>query len=681
MTTTTDRQALDELCVNTIRTLSMDAVQKANSGHPGAPMALAPVAYQLYTRTMRHNPSNPDWFDRDRFVLSAGHASMLLYSILHLSGYGISLDDLRNFRQLGSPTAGHPEYEADGAPGIEVTTGPLGQGLANAVGFALAERMLAARYNREGHDLIDHFTYSIASDGDMQEGVASEACSLAGHLGLGRLIAFYDDNKIQLAGPTSMGFSEDVGARYEAYGWHVQNLGEDISLERLEEAIEQAKGVEDRPSLIILRTHIGHGSPNKQDSQKAHGSPLGEDEVRLTKEAYGWDPDAHFLVPDEVREHFAEVAEQGRRAEEEWTGRLESYRSAHPEAAEELALVMEGRLPDGWDSELPRFDPGDDPIATRKASEKVIQWAAEQVPNLVSGSADLEPSTNTEIADGGSVKAGDFTGRNVHYGVREHGMGAVVNALNLHGLRAFGSTFFNFLDYMKGSVRLAALMHLPVIQVYTHDSIGLGEDGPTHQPIEQLAHLRATPNINVVRPADANETALAWRFALRQTDGPCALVLSRQNLPILDPESIPDDAIDRGAYVLREEGKVTGPEAILIGTGSEVSTCLEAAEALEGEGIATRVVSMPCYDRFLEQDDAYRDSVLPPACRARVSVEAAATFGWERWITEDGESVGMHGFGKSAPAKDLYEHFGITGPAVAQAAKRVVERLGAAART
>ncbi|HZL04035.1 MAG TPA: transketolase, partial [Coriobacteriia bacterium] len=630
--TTMDRQALDELVVNTIRTLSIDGVQKANSGHPGAPMALAPLAYQLFTRTMKHNPADPAWFDRDRFVLSAGHASMLLYSILHLSGYGFSLDDLKNFRQLDSPTAGHPEYEAEGTPGVEVTTGPLGQGISNAVGFALAERMLAARFNRDGHEIVDHHTYAVASDGDMQEGVSGEASSLAGHLGLGRLIAFYDDNHIQLAGPTSMGFSEDVGARYEAFGWHVQDLGEDISLERLEEAIEAAKRDESRPSLIILRTHIGFGSPNKQDTQSAHGSALGEDEVRLTKEAYGWDPDAQFLVPDEVTEAFASGIERGKEAQSEWEGRLAAYRDAHRELGDQLELVMENRLPSGWDADLPRFDPGDDAIATRKASEQVIQWAAAAIPNLVSGSADLEPSTNTEIKDGGSVTRDDYSGRNVHYGVREHAMAAVVNGLNLHGLRAFGSTFFNFLDYNKPSVRLAALMHLPVIQVYTHDSIGLGEDGPTHQPIEQLTHLRATPNVNAVRPADANETALAWKFALEQTDGPCILIFCRQNLPILDPDSIPTDAIDRGAYVLRDGGD-GDLDVILIGTGSEVSLCLEAAEVLEADGVATRVVSMPCFDRFLEQDEGYRDGVLPPACRARVSVEAGATLGWERWVT------------------------------------------------
>ncbi len=677
MTTAIAGTDLEQLSINTIRTLSMDAVQKANSGHPGAPMALAPIAYLLYTRVMKHNPRNPHWFDRDRFVLSAGHASMLLYSTLHLSGYGISLEDLENFRQLGSPTPGHPEYEAEGAPGVEVTTGPLGQGVGNAVGLALAERMLAARFNTDGHEIVDHFTYAIASDGDMQEGVASEASSLAGHLGLGRLTVFYDDNKIQLAGETKMAFSEDVGKRYEAYGWHVQNLGEDLGLDHVAEAIEAAHAVADRPSLIILRTHIGFGSPNKQDSQKAHGSPLGEDEVRLTKEAYGWDPDAHFLVPDAVREHFATAVERGAGAEAEWNERLEAYRREQPELAEPFSLFMDGRLPDGWDAELLRFSPDDKPVATRKASNEVIQWIAARVPTLVSGSADLEPSTLTEIDGGGSVTRDDYSGRNVHYGVREHGMGAVVNGLNLHGVRAFGSTFFNFLDYMKGAVRLAALMHLPVIHVYTHDSIGLGEDGPTHQPVEQLAHLRATPNINAVRPADANETALAWVFALEQEDGPCALVLSRQNLPILDAERIPRDAISRGAYTLRESSKGAEADLILIGTGSEVSICIDAAEALEADGLATRVVSMPCFDRFSEQDADYRDEVLPPSCRARISVEAAATFGWERWTTEDGEAIGMTGFGASGPQPALYEHFGFTPEHVAERGRAVVERLAA----
>jgi transketolase len=673
MTTTTSTQ-LDELCVNTIRTLSMDAVEKAKSGHPGAPMALAPLAYVLYTRIMRHSPEQPEWFDRDRFVLSAGHASMLLYSTLFLTGYGLTLDDLKNFRQLGSPTAGHPEYGH--AAGIEATTGPLGQGLGMSVGLALAEAMLAARFNRSGHEIIDHHTYVIASDGDIQEGVGSEACSLAGHLGLGKLVVFYDNNHVQLAGETAMAFSEDVGERFEAYGWHVQDVGEDLSLDRLTGAAESAKDVTDRPSLVIVRSHIGYGSPHKQDSYKAHGSPLGEEEVALTKEGYGWDPDAQFLVPDEALAHFRECIDRGMEVVAEWDERLAAYRSAEPKAYEELALVMERRLPDGWDREVPKFRPEGGMMATRKASSQVIQWAAAEVPQLVSGSADLEPSTLTVIADGGSVAKGDYTGRNVHYGVREHAMGAVVNGLNLHGLRAFGSTFFNFLDYMKPAVRLAALMRLPSIFVYTHDSIGLGEDGPTHQPIEQLAILRAAPNTYAVRPAGANETALAWRFAIEQTETPVALVLSRQGLPVWNPAAVPSDAIHRGAYVLRESYK-DEPDLILIGTGSEVHICTAAADLLEADGIATRVVSAPCLDRFAEQDEDYRDRVLPPSVRARVSVEAAAELGWSTWTTEDGEAIGMTTFGASAPHTALYEHFGFTPERVAERGKAVVERLAA----
>jgi transketolase len=675
---TTAGSQLDELSINTIRTLSMDAVEKAKSGHPGAPMALAPLAYLLYTRVMKHNPADAEWFDRDRFVLSAGHASMLLYSSLYLAGYGLTLDDLKNFRQLGSPTAGHPER--GDAAGIEATTGPLGQGISMAVGLALAEAMLAARYNRPGHELIDHRTYVVASDGDIQEGVASEACSLGGHLGLGKLIVFYDNNHIQLAGPTDVAFSEDVPKRFEAYGWHVQDLGEDIGLDRMEQAIDAAGAVTDRPSLIMLRTHIGYGAPNKQDTHEAHGSPLGEEELRLTKEVYGWDPDAHFLVPDEVLAHYKETAgERGARAQAEWKERAEAYRAEHPDAWEELSLVMEGRLPEGWDSDVPKFSPEDGSVATRKASHTVIQWAAEQVPHLISGSADLEPSTLSVIEDGGSVRKGDYLGRNVHYGVREHGMGAIVNGLTLHGLRAFGSTFFNFSDYMKGAIRLAAIMELPVIHVFTHDSIGLGEDGPTHQPIEQLAHLRATPNLYMVRPADANETALAWRFALEQTSAPVAFALSRQGLPIWDPSAIPDDAIRRGAYVLRESSKEGDPDLILIGTGSEVHLCTEAADLLEADGLSTRVVSAPCLERFDEQDSDYRDAVLPPAVRARISVEAASTFGWAEWTTDDGDQVGMTSFGASAPQPELYEHFGLTAEQVATRARAVVERLAARA--
>jgi transketolase len=675
MTTTESGTQLDELCVNTIRTLSIDAVQKANSGHPGAPMALAPLAYVLYTRAMKHNPANAEWFDRDRFVLSAGHASMLLYSVLYLTGYGLTLEDLKNFRQLGSPTAGHPEY--GDAAGIEATTGPLGQGISNSVGLALAEAMLAAGFNRPGHELIDHRTFTIASDGDIQEGVASEACSLAGHLGLGKLTAFYDNNHIQLAGPTSNAFSEDVGERFDAYGWHVQNLGEDISLERIGEAIEAANAVADRPSLVILRTHIGYGAPNAQDTYKAHGSPLGEDEVRRAKEFYGWDPDAHFLVPDAALEHFRECVERGKELEAEWDERAERYRSEHPDLWDELSLVMERRLPEGWASDPPEFHPQDGVLATRKASQKVIQWAAARVPHLVSGSADLEPSTLTLIEDGGSVERGSYGGRNVHYGVREHAMGAIVNGLNLHGLRAFGSTFFNFSDYMKASMRLAAIMRLPSMFVFTHDSIGLGEDGPTHQPIEQLAHLRATPNLYVIRPAGGNETARAWRFAIESADAPVALVFSRQGIPSWSPSAVPEDAIERGAYVLRESYKDPEPDLILIGTGTEVHLCAAAADQLEAEGVATRVVSMPCVERFAEQDEEYRERVLPSSARARVSVEAAALLGWERWTTEDGDQVGMTTFGASAPQKALYEHFGFTPERIAERGKAVVERLSA----
>ena len=671
MTTSTDELA--ELSINTIRTLSMDAVEKAKSGHPGAPMALAPLAYTLYTRVMKHSPKHPEWFDRDRFILSAGHASMLLYSTLYLSGYGLTLDDLKNFRQLGSPTAGHPEY--GDAAGIEATTGPLGQGLAMSVGLALAEAMLAARFNGD-HELIDHHTFVIASDGDVQEGVASEACSLAGHLGLGKLIVFYDNNHIQLAGETSMSFSEDVGKRFEAYGWHVRDVGEDLSVENLERATEEAKGVADRPSLVMVRSHIGYGSPNKQDSSSAHGSPLGEDEVKLTKKAYGWPEDETFRVPDEARQPFAEAAERGEQLVVDWEERLAAFREADADEAAVLELIMEGRLPGGWDSDVPKFSPDDGAVATRKASGQVIQWAASKVPQLVSGSADLEPSTLTVIDDGGSVGRADFTGRNVHYGVREHAMGAIVNGLVLHGLRAFGSTFFNFLDYMKGAVRLASLMGIPSIFVFTHDSIGLGEDGPTHQPVEQLATLRAQPNMYAVRPADANETALAWQFAIGQTETPTSLVLSRQGLPIWNPDEIPADAIDRGAYVLRESSKEEA-ELILIGTGSELHICVQAADLLEQDGIATRVVSAPCLDRFAEQDDDYRDSVLPPSVRARVSVEAASPLGWSTWVGDEGEAIGMTTFGSSAPQPDLYEHFGFTPEKVAERARGVLERASA----
>ncbi len=660
---------LDELCIDTIRTLSMDAVQKANSGHPGTPMALAPLAYTLYTRVMRHNPADPDWIDRDRFILSAGHASMLLYSMLYLTGYPLTLEDIEHFRQVGSPTAGHPERKY--TPGIEATTGPLGQGISMAVGIALAERMLAARFNTDEHEVVGHHTFTIASDGDIQEGVASEASSLAGHLGLGRLIAYYDDNHIQLASKVSAVMTEDVGARYEAYGWHVLNIGEDLSVERIESATREAMTVEDRPSLIIVRSHIGFGSPHLQDTSKAHGSALGEDEVRLTKEAYGWDPDKHFYVPPEALEHFRRCCERGREAQAEWQERFDAFRDDHSEQADQLEMIDRGGMPEGWDADPPTFSPGDDPIATRKASEAAIQWAAQAVPHLIGGSADLATSTNTDIDGAGDVEKGSYDGRNLRFGVREHAMGAITNGLALHGFRAYGATFLTFSDYMRGALRLSALMKLPSIWVYTHDSIGLGEDGPTHQPIEQLAGLRAMPRLNVVRPADANETVLGWRFALRQNEAPTAFALSRQNLPILDPDAVPDDAIDRGAYVLRQTGEEGAqPDLILIGTGSEVSLCLEAAEQLDE--YAVRVVSMPCMDTFAETEEVYQHQVLPPVVTARIAVEAASPFGWDRWIGPGGRFVGMRTFGESGPAPEVYRHFGITADEVARIGRELV---------
>jgi transketolase len=673
-TTATDTRALDELSVNTIRTLAMDAVQKANSGHPGAPMGLAPLAYVLYTRVMRHSPANPDWPNRDRFVLSAGHASMLLYSMLYLTGYPMTLDDLKNFRQVGAPTAGHPERKY--SPGIEATTGPLGQGIAMAVGMALGERMLAAQFNVGGHEIVNHHIFTIASDGDLQEGVSAEASSLAGHLKLGKLIAFYDDNKIQLASEVSKVMSEDVAKRYEAYGWHVVNLGDEQDLDRLESATREAMQVDEAPSLILVRTHIGYGSPNKQDTSSAHGSPLGEDEIRLTKENLGWDPDKHFYVPDEALENFRRSCDRGRKLEDAWNALFEAYRNEHPEQAKLFETIQRGEMPEGFDEDVPKFDADPKGMATRKASGIAIQWAAERVPQLVGGSADLASSNNTDIEGGGDVEPGKYDGRNIHFGVREHGMGAIVNGLCLQGLRAFGGTFLTFSDYMRGAVRISALMKCPSIFVWTHDSIGLGEDGPTHQPVEHLAALRAMPRLNVVRPADANETALGWRFALRNTGAPTAFALSRQNLPTLDPGAVPDDAIERGAYVLVDPADGE-PDVILIGTGSEVSLCMEAAQALDADGVAVRVVSMPCMDTFGEQDESYRDEILPPGVRARVAVEAASPFGWDRWTGPDGAFLGMTTFGESGPAKDVYEHFGITASAAAELGRKVLDRIGA----
>jgi transketolase len=674
-TTTADTKTLDELCINTIRTLSIDAVQNANSGHPGAPMGLAPLGYLLFTRVMKHNPANADWADRDRFVLSAGHASMLLYSLLYLSGYPMTLEDIKHFRQVGWPTAGHPERKY--SPGIEITTGPLGQGLSNSVGLALAERMLAARFNEPGHEIVDHHTYVIASDGDIQEGVASEASSLGGHLGLGKLIVYYDDNHVQLASMTNETFSEDVPKRYDAYGWHTEVVEDANDLDALEQVTRKAQEVTDRPSLIAVRSHLGYGAPNKQDTPKAHGSPLGEDEVRAAKEFYGWDPDKQFYVPDDALERFRQTCDKGRKAESEWNERFDAFRDDHADKAELFETMMAGRLPDGWDADRPTFRPDDTkPMATRKASGEAIQWVAKGVPFLIGGSADLSTSNNTDIEDSTTVSRDDYSGRNIAYGVREHAMGAVINGLANHGFRAFGGTFLTFSDYMRGAVRLAALMKLPAMYVWTHDSIGLGEDGPTHQSVEQLAALRAIPRLRVIRPADPNETALAWSFALRQNENPTAFALSRQGVPTLDPDSIPDDAIERGAYVYKdaENGE---PDVILMGTGSELGLCLEAAEQLESDGVAVRVVSAPCLDTFAEQDDDYREQVLPRATRARVAIEAAVRMPWDRYLGEDGLFLGMSTFGESGPAKDVYEHFGITADHAAQLAREAMDRVGA----
>ncbi|MEJ2503600.1 MAG: transketolase, partial [Gemmatimonadota bacterium] len=637
-----------QLSIDTIRTLSMDGVQAANSGHPGTPMALAPLTYVIWRNHLRHDPSDPSWPDRDRFVLSAGHASMLLYSMLHLSGYDLPLQELRDFRQWGSKTPGHPEHGL--TPGVETTTGPLGQGFSNAVGMAMAERHLAAVYNRPDHEIIDHHTYVVCSDGDLMEGVASEAASLAGHLKLGKLIAFWDDNRITIEGDTDLAFSEDVEARFAAYGWHTARVEDGNDLEAIDAAIRGAQQ-DDRPSLIAVRTVIGYGSPAKAGTADAHGSPLGAEEVIATKRNLGWPTEEPFYVPDSVRSHMGEAREIGRDRHAAWRERWAAYAAAYPELAARLDAARAHALPDGWDAELPSWSADDKPMATRKASSAVLNALAGKVPWLVGGSADLAPSTNTIMDGAGHFQADSPAGRNLHYGVREHGMGAVMNGMALHGgVRPYGATFLIFSDYMRPAIRLAALMEQPTLYVFTHDSVGLGEDGPTHQPIEQLAALRAIPGLVDLRPADANETREAWRVALEHADGPVFLALTRQGLPHLDRERLaPADGVRRGAYVLADaEGG--DPEVILIATGSEVQVAVEARDRLASEGVRARVVSMPSWTLFARQPRSYRDEVLPPAIRARVAVEAAGTFGWHRWVGSDGAVVGISRFGASAPA-------------------------------
>ena len=682
------KPALDQLCINTIRFLAIDAVQKANSGHPGMPMGAAPMAHVLWTRFLKHNPANPSWFDRDRFVLSAGHGSMLLYSLLHLTGYDLSLDDIKMFRQWGSRTPGHPERGV--TPGVEVTTGPLGQGFANGVGMAIAEAHLASCYNRPGFEIINHFTYVIAGDGDLMEGVAAEAASLAGHLRLGKLICLYDDNRISLAAATGLSFTEERGKRFEAYGWNVQSVADGNDLEAIDLALANARSEMERPSLIIVRTHIGFGSPHKQDTFGAHGSPLGEEEVRLTREKLGWPAEPPFLIPEEALRHFCQAVEKGKESEAVWESRLAAYSREFPEPAAELGQMMAGTLPAGWDTAIPRFPADSKGMASRVASGKVLNSIAPRLPLLIGGSADLNPSTNTALTGLGDFESPAFDPvdrqgavgtewgygrRNIHFGVREHAMAAVMNGMAAHsGTIPFGATFLTFADYLRPALRLAALMGLHVIHIFTHDSIALGEDGPTHQPIEQLAALRAIPNLVVIRPGDANETAVAWQVALEQENRPVALVLSRQNLLTLERSRFaPAEGLRRGAYIL-SEAEGGAPDLILIATGSELSLAIAAQKELLTEKIRARVVSMPSWELFDEQPKEYRDTVIPPLIKARLVVEAGSPQGWHRYAGDGGEVLGVERFGASAPGEVMLREYGFTVEKVCGRALALLQR-------
>ncbi len=673
---------IDLRCINTIRTLAMDAVQQANSGHPGTPMALAPVIYTLWQKFLRFDPADPAWPNRDRFVLSNGHASMLLYAVLHLTdvkapggGAAVSLDDIKAFRQLDSRCPGHPEHGV--TAGVETTTGPLGQGCGNSVGMALAGRWLAQHFNRPGFKIFDYDVYAFCSDGDMMEGVCSEAASFAGHQMLGNLCWIYDSNRITIEGHTDLAFSDDVAARFRAYGWNVRTVGDANDCARMAEAIEASRDNNDVPTLIIVDSHIGYGAPHKQDTSAAHGEPLGEEEIRLAKRSYGWAEDAKFLVPDGVHEHFrGGIGRRGKALREDWLSLFESYRKKYPELAERLDLMARREGPEGWDSKVPVFDADAKGLATREASGKVLNAIAAHYPWLMGGSADLSPSTKTDLKfeGAGDVEAATPGGRNMHFGIREHAMGAILNGMALSNLRAYGASFLIFSDYMKPPIRLAALMKMPVIYVYTHDSIGVGEDGPTHQPVEQLVALRSIPGLITLRPADANETAEAWRVVIGLKNQPACLVLTRQPLPTLDRKRYAAAAgLTRGAYVLADTAK-GDPSVILIGTGSEVSLCIEAAEKLTADGIAARVVSMPSWELFEGQDQAYRDEVLPPHITARVSVEMGSVIGWDRYAGAAGAKIGMHSFGSSAPLKDLLVKFGFTPARVAAAAKEQIAK-------
>ncbi len=662
---------LERRCITTIRTLAMDAVQQANSGHPGAPMGMASLGFLLWTRKMSHNPGNPAWFNRDRFILSNGHASMLLYALLHLTGYDLSLDDLRNFRQWGSKTPGHPEQGH--TPGVETTTGPLGQGFANGVGMALAEAHLAARFNRPGFPLVQHDTWLFCGDGDLMEGVSCEAASLAGHLGLGRLICIYDDNRITIEGSTELTFSEDVAGRFRACGWQVQDLGDAADdLDAVAAAMESARLEQTKPSLIIVRTHIGYGSPHRQDSSAAHGEPLGAEESRLTKRAYGWPEDEPFLVPDDVREEMLSVRHRGAERETAWQELLEGYRRTFPQLARQFEAALAGTLPTGWESGLPSFTPADGPLATRAASGTILNTMARSVPWLLGGSADLAPSTKTFITGSPYISRDNYAGRNIAWGVREHAMCSCSNGLALHGgLLPYASTFFIFTDYARPAMRLAALMKLTVIYVMTHDSLGVGEDGPTHQPVEQLASLRAMPGMTVIRPADATETAVAWQVALTR-QGPTLLALSRQNLPVLDRCTLaPAEGLLQGAYILSPEQGET-PELIIMATGSELHLALAAQDNLLEQGIDCRVVSFPCWELFREQTEEYRQLVLPPTVRCRISLEAGSPQGWHEWVGDKGAVMGISRFGASAPAGKLFAEYGFTVENVVKGARQLL---------
>ena len=657
---------LDELCVNTIRMLSADGVEKAKSGHPGLPMGAASMAHVLWTRFLRHHPHKPDWPNRDRFVLSAGHGSMLLYSLLHLTGYDLPLEELKNFRQWGSRTPGHPEHGL--TPGVETTTGPLGQGFANGVGMAIAESYLAARFNRPGHTIVDHYTYGIVSDGDLMEGISHEAASLAGHLKLGKLIYLYDDNRISIEGSTDIAFSEDRMARFKAYGWHVLNVEDGNDLAAIEKAIVAAQAENHSPSIISVRTHIGYGSPNKQDTAGAHGEPLGSEEIILSKQNLKWPVDPPFLIPDEALNYFRKAPDKGKVLESDWQALMQSYTQTNPEIAAEWRRWINGELPDGWDK-LDLFPPDAKGVATRVASGTVLNALAPNVTNLIGGSADLAPSTKTLINGESDFQATQYEGRNMRFGVREHAMGSILNGMSLHGgLIPYGATFLVFSDYMRPAIRLAALTGLNIIYVFTHDSIGLGEDGPTHQPIEHLAALRAIPNLTVIRPCDANETAEAWRFAIQDKKGPVALVLTRQNTPTLDREIFAAaDGLQRGAYIL-SDAKDGKPDVIVVASGSEVHIALQAADTLIQKDISVRVVSMPSWELFDRQPEAYRQEVLPPQTRIRIAIEAGIPQGWHRYVGSNGEVVGLDRFGASAPYQTLYDKFGITAETVVEKA-------------